>query len=164
MGQCVVAPDYPTMNEYISHGETGLLYNLEEPTAIDFSNVKDISHRAREYCEKGYETWLCMEDEIISYIYPRLSLTDFGPLESNEEKIKALNELLTIKDKMLSNKVRTIDYFIKDYLALIKKYRQLEKTTVKYILINLPTLLFKKILRFFSIYRNNKKPKGSSNK
>jgi hypothetical protein len=30
MGRCVIAPDNPTMNEYIIHGVTGLLYKREE--------------------------------------------------------------------------------------------------------------------------------------
>ena len=36
-GQCVVAPDRPTMNEYILHGVNGLLYDPLNPQALDFS-------------------------------------------------------------------------------------------------------------------------------
>jgi glycosyltransferase involved in cell wall biosynthesis len=36
MGLCVVAPDTPTHNEYISDGITGLLYDLADVRPLSF--------------------------------------------------------------------------------------------------------------------------------
>lgn len=56
-GRCVVAPDAPTMNEYISHGVNGLLYALDRPTPRDFSRVRDIGARARDDVTAGHARW-----------------------------------------------------------------------------------------------------------
>lgn len=40
-GRCVIAPDYPTMNEYIKNGETGYLYNFKRPQKIKFDDIKN---------------------------------------------------------------------------------------------------------------------------
>ena len=70
MRQCVVAPNTPTMNEYIRDGETGLLYDPGNPVSLDFSNAKQIANNAREYCKKGYKRWIESEEELIDFIYP----------------------------------------------------------------------------------------------
>ncbi len=57
MGKCVVAPNFPTMNEYITHGYNGLLYDLEKIPPLDFSQVEEISRNAYETVKKGYEKW-----------------------------------------------------------------------------------------------------------
>ena len=57
-GQCVVAADNGTMNEYVQHGVTGLLYNWRKPAAIDFNNVSTISKQAYNSCSVGYQNWL----------------------------------------------------------------------------------------------------------
>ena len=41
-GLCVVARDAPTMNEYISNGSNGLLYNRDRHAGLDFSGAHDI--------------------------------------------------------------------------------------------------------------------------
>lgn len=56
-GLCVVAPDAPTMNEYISHGRTGLLYALDRMAPLDLSNARAIGARARESVLRGRERW-----------------------------------------------------------------------------------------------------------
>jgi hypothetical protein len=49
MGLVVVAPDGPTMNEYIEHGKNGILYDLSNPQLATFSfrneqRARDASH------------------------------------------------------------------------------------------------------------------------
>jgi glycosyltransferase involved in cell wall biosynthesis len=68
MGKCVVAPNNPTMNEYIVHGKTGLLYDPNRPKPLDFSDVKRIGMNARDYMENGYKEWLEAEAELIDFI------------------------------------------------------------------------------------------------
>lgn len=57
MGRCVVAPDYPTMNEYIIHNKTGILYDLDNPKKIDLNNIIDIQKNTADYIENGYKEW-----------------------------------------------------------------------------------------------------------
>lgn len=57
MGRCVIAPNYPTMNEYITNGVNGILYDLNNPLPIDLSAVRDIQERTKKYIETGYENW-----------------------------------------------------------------------------------------------------------
>ena len=57
MGKCVVSPDTPTMNEYIRHGENGLLYSLEKLKPLSFDNIEEISRNAYETVKAGYGKW-----------------------------------------------------------------------------------------------------------
>lgn len=56
-GLCVVAPDAPTMNEYISHGRTGLLYAPDRMAPLDLSDAQAIGAAAREGVLRGRECW-----------------------------------------------------------------------------------------------------------
>ena len=67
-GKCVAAPDNPTMNEYIDHGRTGLLYNPKRPGPLDFSHVTDISVNARRFVEDGREKWLRVRDDLLDFV------------------------------------------------------------------------------------------------
>jgi glycosyltransferase involved in cell wall biosynthesis len=67
-GKCVVAPDNPTMNEYIQHGVTGYLYNPKRPGQIDFTNAAIVGKKASEYIRHGYTLWLNQREEIVEFI------------------------------------------------------------------------------------------------
>lgn len=69
LGQCVVVPDSPTMNEYITHGETGLLYDNNKIRPLDFSSAEALGRRARDYCIEGFLRWNNQKGELIDYIY-----------------------------------------------------------------------------------------------
>lgn len=56
-GLCVVAPDAPTMNEYVSHGVNGLLYAPGRPAPRDFTHAHEIGARAREDIAAGHARW-----------------------------------------------------------------------------------------------------------
>jgi glycosyltransferase involved in cell wall biosynthesis len=58
MGMCVVAPDAATMNEYLTDGVTGLLWNLAEPNPLDFSQAAELGRRARDKVVAGHQKWL----------------------------------------------------------------------------------------------------------
>lgn len=57
MGRCVIAPNNPTMNEYIKNGENGILYDLNNPRPVDLSNVREIQKRTEQYIKNGFENW-----------------------------------------------------------------------------------------------------------
>ena len=68
LGQCVVAPDAPTMNEYISNGTNGLLYPLERPGALDLSRHREIGARARDSIERGFARWQASQEALLDFI------------------------------------------------------------------------------------------------
>lgn len=67
-GHCVVAPNFPTMNEYLQHGQTGLLYDLQAPQPLCFDGISAIGRRAWELTTRGYAQWQGMQEELLEYI------------------------------------------------------------------------------------------------
>ncbi|NNM55440.1 MAG: glycosyltransferase [Spirochaetales bacterium] len=57
-GLCVVAPDAPTMNEYITDGVDGILYDPDKPKPLDWSKVSEMGLKARRRAEVGRKAWL----------------------------------------------------------------------------------------------------------
>ena len=85
-GQCVVAPNHGTMNEYIIPGINGLLYDIRNPTIIDFSDVAELGRQAKKSALLGRRRWEDAEQGLVDFIlapsaslymnfhqYPRLS-------------------------------------------------------------------------------------------
>lgn len=68
LGLCVVAPDAPTMNEYIIHGETGLLYDPDHPELLDFSQAKTLGQQARAAAVVGRERWVASGPQIREFL------------------------------------------------------------------------------------------------
>ncbi len=68
MGRCVIAPDYPTMNEYIQHGITGYLYDYNNVQPIEISNIRKIQKAAYEYVVNGYKKWEVDKHKICEWI------------------------------------------------------------------------------------------------
>jgi hypothetical protein len=67
-GQCVVAADCPTMNEYIVHGVNGLLYDPRSPAPLDFSDVARLGHDARRGVTAGRRRWEQSEELLVDFI------------------------------------------------------------------------------------------------
>lgn len=57
MGKCVIAPDHPTLNEYIVHGVNGYLYDLNNVKPIEELEIKKIQKNAYAFICKGYQQW-----------------------------------------------------------------------------------------------------------
>ena len=75
MGLCVVAPNAPAHNEYISHGETGLLYDLSNPQPLDFGTAAEIGARGRRSMEAGFAKWSAAQDDLLNFVAaPTLTL------------------------------------------------------------------------------------------
>lgn len=68
MGRCVIAPDFPTMNEYIKHGETGFLYSLKNPEPLHLSDVFRIQINTAAYMQDGYDVWKKKRENILQWI------------------------------------------------------------------------------------------------
>lgn len=67
-GQCVVAPNHGTMNEYIVHGVNGLLFDPTDPTPLDFSNTSQLGRMAHQSVVAGYARWLEQEQKLVDFI------------------------------------------------------------------------------------------------
>jgi len=67
-GQCVVSPDQGTMNEYVTHGINGLLYDHTQPEPLDFSQSSLLGQAAYQSVVTGYRAWRNAEDEIEDFI------------------------------------------------------------------------------------------------
>ncbi|RDJ25058.1 glycosyltransferase [Bosea caraganae] len=67
-GQCVVAPNHGTMNEYILPGVNGLLYDSGNPAALDFSNIAELGRQARQGALFGRALWEQAEQALVDFI------------------------------------------------------------------------------------------------
>lgn len=67
-GHCVVAPNAPTMNEYISHGTNGLLYVPGRRGRLDFSRARELGARARESVERGHRRWTASIPDLLEFV------------------------------------------------------------------------------------------------
>jgi hypothetical protein len=67
-GRCVIAPNKPTMNEYIKDGENGLLYNPKNIKAIGKHDLIMIKRNARLYCSEGHKQWNKNKSNIFLWI------------------------------------------------------------------------------------------------
>lgn len=67
-GQCVVAANQGTMNEYILHGLNGLLYNHLKPAPLDFRHAHQLGAAGRASLVEGRQTWLSALPEVVAFI------------------------------------------------------------------------------------------------
>lgn len=68
MGKAVVAPDNPTMNEYLTHNVNGLLYNPEDPRPVNLKRFREMGKAARETIELGRPRWQQSREELGEWI------------------------------------------------------------------------------------------------
>ena len=67
-GQCVIAPDNGTMNEYIINGINGLLYDAKKPAPLNLENSIMIGACGREAAAIGRLKWESNELDIVNFI------------------------------------------------------------------------------------------------
>lgn len=68
MGKVVVSPDHPTMNEYITHGKNGLLYDVQDLKPLNFTLAKTMAGQARKDCLLGFENWQKATADMLDWI------------------------------------------------------------------------------------------------
>ena len=57
MGRCVIAPNLATMNEYIEHGKTGYLYDVENLQCLTIKKSREMQNEVLHYMRAGYKKW-----------------------------------------------------------------------------------------------------------
>lgn len=65
LGMVVIAPDNPVMNEYISSGFNGYLYDLHNPKEISLEDCFDIMKKTREDARGAYYQWEKNKENIL---------------------------------------------------------------------------------------------------
>ena len=110
MGKCVVAPNLPTMNEYIKHNETGILYDLKNPKPLNEFDGKSLGEKSYNYIKQGYAIWEKEKFNMLDWMEEPV-LIDNKKLKKQNLKIiryKLFNFLpiLTIKSRI--NKIKIL--------------------------------------------------------
>lgn len=95
-GQCVIAPNFSTMNEYIVNGVNGYLYNINRLEEIDITNFNQVGKEARERAINGFKNWQLEKVKLLEYI------TDFTDITRNSG--------LNIVIKMMYFKIQEFSY------------------------------------------------------
>ena len=67
-GKCVVAVDGPAMNEYIVHGTSGLLVDLNRLQPLDLSRRLELGDRALRSVSRGRAAWLRQIGHVIDEV------------------------------------------------------------------------------------------------
>ena len=68
LGRCVIAPDCPTMNEYIQNGKTGYLYNIDNPLMVEPNNIRTMQENSIKFINNGYINWEKRKNLILQWI------------------------------------------------------------------------------------------------
>jgi glycosyltransferase involved in cell wall biosynthesis len=72
LGICVVAPNAPTMSEYIQHGVNGILYDPKSPAPVDFSRVRELGAAALVSTLQGRKAWIDSLPALKSFLEDKL--------------------------------------------------------------------------------------------
>lgn len=103
-GQCVIAPDCGTMNEYIYPQYNGILYNYKYPEEIDFSDVKNICKNSIKSSIYGFSKWKCEIENIEKFITTPAHILYSWPYRSTTRQLRSImtqNPLLRYIIKIL---------------------------------------------------------------
>jgi hypothetical protein len=74
MGKIVIAANRPTMNEYITDGVSGLLFDPDSPTMMDFSRAAVVEKNVLDSVSDGQARWKRHQDEILDFMMPEKTL------------------------------------------------------------------------------------------
>ena len=111
MGRCVIAPNNPTMNEYITNGVNGYLYDPQNPQPIQLGNIRKIQENAIKYIQTGYAKWSKERTKILDWIEEK-AIVNQKSIQSHFEKIsdvttyKLFNFLPIIKIREKPGKIK----------------------------------------------------------
>jgi glycosyltransferase involved in cell wall biosynthesis len=109
LGNCVVAPNNPTMNEYITNGYNGYLYDLKNPLPLNFSNAQQIAQNAKNSIKEGYDKWLNCENNLIEFINQR------NNIESKKYCINTtrFSNFLSVRTSITKTLIKLISYHMR---------------------------------------------------
>lgn len=84
MGRCIIAPNLPTMNEYITDGQTGLLYDWDDASLThcafsvkaDAVQIRAIQRHTLAYIAEGRKRWDAEKNIILRWAAETLSCNE----------------------------------------------------------------------------------------
>jgi hypothetical protein len=108
-GQCVVAPDSPTMNEYIIHGVNGILYDPRRPSPVDFAEVARLGDAARRGARVGRKHWDALADDVVDFILTPSHVLYGHPREASAKRVTRSEAARTRRlDSSVAHAVRSM--------------------------------------------------------
>lgn len=126
MGRCVIAPDHPTMNEYIIHGYNGLLYDFHLFRTIKIENVEEIQKNAFLYIKEGYAQWKQNKYKIIDWLEAPLQQNRILCCNGNSQymNVKTYRLLGFIPFLTIKSMGYKRYYYLFDFLRIAKSKRK----------------------------------------
>lgn len=129
-GRCVIAPNLPTMNEYITDKETGLLYNYGTPIDPSETDILHIQKNTLAYIEKGYRLFEQQKFHILDWIketshYPNAESKPYNHGECRGPKCQYAFRYCELFNKwlLIRNRKESLDsYFVKHGISNIALY------------------------------------------
>lgn len=126
VGRCVIAPDLPTMNEYIVNGKNGYLYNLKKPKKLKLNQVRKIQENTIDFIKNGYENWNKEKYKILNWLEtPVEENVNIKKMETNlyicEHVKKKINLSFSLFVKKTTEKYKL--YYLFGFLPIYKKRR-----------------------------------------
>jgi glycosyltransferase involved in cell wall biosynthesis len=113
LGKCVIAPDLPTHNEYIIHGENGYLYQLDSPSRLDLSGIQQVRRNALQSIVSGRQAFLAQMEALLQSILSG-DFSPFGvlvlngkPLSESAIRLNELRNLELLKELELKRCIRS---------------------------------------------------------
>lgn len=97
MGRCVIAPDKATMNEYIVHGQTGILYNLKDIKPLEPFDAEKIGKAAFQFIQDGYVKWEKEKYKIFDWCEASVDACFKPQIRKNVQKYKLFGFLPLLK-------------------------------------------------------------------
>lgn len=68
MGQCIIGNNDATMNEYVTDGDNGYLFNLENPKILNLSDIHNVIRRSKKKAFRGHSDWKDNREKIAEFI------------------------------------------------------------------------------------------------
>jgi len=121
-GQCVIAPNYMTMNEYIENGVNGYLYELDNEKKIDLSNFEFVAKEGRKRALIGYSKWEKKQNELMKFILNDYKHIKILPKIIIQLKIKYL-WMMELIVKILNIPLRILLYLVKVVIKKVISHR-----------------------------------------
>ena len=131
-GRCVVAPNDSTMNEYIRHGENGLLYNASHPSPLDFSNIREMQKNCLHDIQLGYAQWKEQKYLILDWLRepPTPNPTRLALLKTPNKAVRCRLFGIPLIELRYNNTSWTLGFFSTRF-PLLRLYGSSQKTIME---------------------------------
>jgi hypothetical protein len=113
MGQCVLAHNDSTMNEYIQDGRNGILFDAENPREVNLSHFESLAKQAHKDCLDGWIRWQGDIQRILEFIHApsargrsntfsfKVNLIQVTLVDAVHKRIKKLMRLFSWRHKSI---------------------------------------------------------------